>query len=217
VSDVQDRIERTRAVRRTTVLVVALSAVALVVNLTEGSAGVAAVAAVAITFLLVLMAIQTRQIGALRRRERELNRPRMTPGDYRRLREMETELGWEPSEPPPGAELPPAAVPGRITAVAGPLPGVAALCGSGSLSAPMTGPGGRWRPLSELPKAKAAEHFAQLARVGRESCISYCPVCERRGRDQATAEGIPAAPPVEKMCRELEDQRRLEEDRWEQQ
>jgi hypothetical protein len=35
---------------------------------------------------------------------RVTRRPRMTPGDYRQLRAMELELGFEPSEPPSPAE-----------------------------------------------------------------------------------------------------------------
>lgn len=92
------------------------------------------------------------------------------------------------------------------------------MSGPGFLSAPMTGPGGRWRPLSELPEvkaddgipaeplienmrreldahapsyakarsdreitaARAAIHFAALARVGLGSCISCCPICDKR-------------------------------------
>jgi hypothetical protein len=47
-------------------------------------------------------------------------------------------------------------------------------------SAPMTGPGGRWRPVSELPEVGAAAHFAALAEAGRESCPGFCPVCAAR-------------------------------------
>jgi hypothetical protein len=155
-------------------------------------------------------------IGTLRRRERELNRPRMTSEDYRRLREMEIELGWEPSEPPDppttggrgdggvglvtdqdgrpetagifrnadgSHSVDPAIRRGEFPDPRPPYTGP--LSGTGSLSAPMTGPGGRWHPVSELAEhdaraAETAEHFAALARVGRESCVGFCPMCEER-------------------------------------
>jgi hypothetical protein len=51
-------------------------------------------------------------------------------------------------------------------------------------TAPMTGPGGRWQPLSELPEVKAvlaaAAHFEALAAVGRKSCLSPCEMCDER-------------------------------------
>jgi hypothetical protein len=155
VTDVQRSIERTRAIKRTralrsaTVLVAILGAVALAVSLAEGSAALAGMAAVTIAAILVLIIWQTRLI---RSRRREVHRPRMTPGDYRRLREMEIELGWEPSKPP---------VPGTV------------LTPAGIVMAGLSAPG--WSTLNA-----AAEHFAALARVGRESCISFCPICAER-------------------------------------
>jgi hypothetical protein len=136
-------------------------------------------------------------------------RPHMTPEDYRHLRELETELGWEPSEAPaPEAELPAESphaacdcgecddaarefdeqLREQVIASQGIPPAMApaamlALGGAGTLSAPMTGPGGRWRPVSELPEMQ-----------------------------QAT-EGIPAGPLIENMRQELEAQRWLDEER----
>jgi hypothetical protein len=193
---------------------------------------------------------------------RVTRRPRttMTLEDWRQLREMERELDWELSEPPASvaesARPAPAAVEcircgqARVTPVGGmcvpcrrqerrvmtatPIePAGTALNGPGFLPAPMTGPGGRWRPLSELPEVKAdggipaeplienmrreleghapvtwddvayaseaSEHFAALARVGRESCIvpARCPICAARAldteRELRAAIGLPDA------------------------
>jgi hypothetical protein len=134
--------------------------------------------AVPIAILLTFAAVQTSTIRRWKAEARELNRPRMTPDDYQRLREMEIELGWEPSEPPaPEAELPAESPQAacdcgkcgeyarhfghpceQVIASQGIPPAMApaamlALGGAGTLSAPMTGPGGRWRPLGELPVA----------------------------------------------------------------
>jgi hypothetical protein len=102
----------------------------------------ALLAAVSLVFCVLMIVRNTRRIGTLRARERELNRPRMTPEDYRRLREMEIELGWEPSEvpasalapsftPPPALTLP---VTG-MTTMAGFEAGVARLSGTSSRAA----------------------------------------------------------------------------------
>ncbi len=130
---------------------------------------------------------------------RVTHRPRrtMTPDDYRRLREMEIELGWEPSELPATlTELPPSS-PEPLTATPGVSAGPA-LSGTGSLSAKgrpvdsVWSTGGSSRCIcpacqqsmregrGKVPDAVAAEHFAQLARVGREHCLSYCPICAER-------------------------------------
>lgn len=125
--------------------------------------------------------------------------PPMTPEDYRRLREMEIELGWEPSasdEPPLPETSAERDVQRAMRELARAEAGrerayreakarhhePSAPAGEG---APMTGPGGRWHPVSELAErdaqaAETAEHFAALARVGRESCPGFCPMCEER-------------------------------------
>jgi hypothetical protein len=204
MTDVQRSIRRARTIRVVAVPAAALGALLLAVTLIAGSPltpVLASAQAVCIAVLLVLIITQTRVMRTLQRRQRELNRPRMTPEDYRQLREMEIELGWEPIEPAcdcgksqeeharewdeqvreqviASQGIPPLTATGSMSA------GPAALSGTGSLSAPMTGPGGRWRPVSELPErdARVAEHDAILAAEGRESCIvpSYCPVCAKR-------------------------------------
>ena len=163
-----------------------------------------AVAMVLGTVLAVLLAFDPRE-AVLRR---VTGRPRriMTPDDYRRLRELEAELGWEPSEP-----LMPVPEPARKTAAfrpetecmqcgqgyeahrrtgtitsAGsvPLSGTAALSGTGTLSAKAT----TWDDVAY--PSEAFEHFAQLARVGRERCIGSCPMCEERDRQRAADESM---------------------------
>jgi hypothetical protein len=80
------------------VLAAVLNAFMLAANVAIGSLlALASAAAAAVIGCLLMIVIQTRQIGSLRARARDLNRPRMTPEDYRQLREMEIELGWEPS------------------------------------------------------------------------------------------------------------------------
>lgn len=96
-------------------------------------------AGIAAGFTAAILAYPSVHEGILRHVARRPYHPPMTPEDYRRLREMEIELGWELSEPPPPA-----------------------------VGAPMTGPGGRWRPVSELAgdDDKAAGHFAALHPAG---------------------------------------------------
>jgi hypothetical protein len=234
VTDVQRSIRQTRRLRVAAFFAAALNALMFAVNVT-GNSLLALIlvpfSAAAVIACLALIAWQTRMIGTLRQRERELSRPRMTPEDYRRLREMEIELGWEPSELPTDVKAPVAATPreshcfecalrqneARMRAsIIAPKPDLGNLQAdldrdmrdlreldansAGSLSAPMTGPGGRWRPVSELPElaALAAEHFAALDRVGRQSCPGFCPLCA--GRD----------------ARSDDAQKWLEEGRWEQ-
>jgi hypothetical protein len=301
MTGVQRSIRRARTIRVVAVPAAALGAPLLAVTLIAGSPLVPVLApaqAVCIVTLLVLIVAQTRQLGTLRRRERELSRPRMTPEDYQQLREMELELGWEPSEVPEAAPATPPRMNGRpkppcrksdlsvsgphgphgywsrhyvfwrecpgwepseppltapepspvlalppavilpvtgMTAMADFEAGVArfsaTLSGTGSLSAaagtctcppdacapvgvrtyvpggmvirycsacgkripplederpssaPMTGPGGRWRPVSELPErdARVTEHDAMLAAEGRESCIVPLVLPDLRG------------------------------------
>jgi hypothetical protein len=191
-ADVQRSIRRTRAIRRAAILGAALNAFALAVNLADGSA-LAFAPAAGIVALLVLVVMQTRLIGDLRTRERELNRPRMTPEDYRHLREMETELGWEPSEVPESLAAagavaleprePAACDCGKsqeeharewdeqvIASQGIPQATGPALAGTGSLSAKTA-----WDDVAYA--SEASQHFAALARVGREHCASYCPIC----------------------------------------
>jgi len=174
----------------------------------------------------------------------------MTMGDWCRLREMERELGWEPSEIPPGMTvLPPArrnrpvpdppqestATPRRValSPVEAPAPvwcrcpdeardtvwvhvperstwvaSYCAACGrrvrrggagqtstvhfSGSADGMVTGGGGGGGGTSETTwpacphragwddvayPSEASEHFAALARIGLEHCLSWCPIC----------------------------------------
>jgi len=37
--------------------------------------------------------------------------------------------------------------------------------------------------------SEASQHFAQLARVGREFCVSYCPICSHRIHEIASGTG----------------------------
>jgi hypothetical protein len=211
VSDLQRQIRQMRVFRAAFAALAVPHTFMFVADVAAGS-----FAAVSLVFCVLMIVRNTRRIGTLRARERELNRPRMTPEDYRQLREMELELGWEPSEPDMPARPQPRplsdsgvvqlADPARLCGqpadgdqcreceqrlkrteltATGPFPDTTALSGTGSLSAPMTGPGGHWRPLSELTaenevRLKATEHFAALARVGRESCIGFCPICAAR-------------------------------------
>jgi hypothetical protein len=48
--------------------------------------------------------------------------------------------------------------------------------------------------VSELPEVKAAiaaAHFAELANVGRESCIGFCLICQDFDRNAREAEPLP--------------------------
>lgn len=139
---------------------------------------------------------------------RVTHRPRktMTSGDYQHLRELETELGWEPSEVPESLASggvvalepreAPACVCGKsaeehalewdeqVIASQGIPAAGPALSGTGTLSAKAT-----WDDVAYPSKAsersaqlaKAAFHFEALANVERESCSSYCPICAERG------------------------------------
>jgi hypothetical protein len=218
-TDVQRSIRRMRAIRVAAFFAVALNAFILAANVVWGSLLLASVSAACVIALLALVVAQTRMLGTLRQRERELSRPRMTAEDYRRLRELEAELGWEltatpadvadyrrlremeiglgwePGDPPEPARpsLPVACECGkcdgshegpamrwfRDTRRPDPVQGEPPAPAAG---APMTGPGGAWRPVSELFErdARAAEHFAGLDRAGRESCIDPCPFCAER-------------------------------------
>jgi len=110
VTDLRRSIGQARTIRAAAVYLIALSALILAGDL-DGRSPSWPVPAACIVALLVLIVMQTRQIGRSQALAREAHRPRMTPGDYRRLREMEIELGWKPTELPGAAgELP---APGR--------------------------------------------------------------------------------------------------------
>jgi hypothetical protein len=96
VTDVRRSIRRTRTVRRVTVAAVPLNALAFAANFAVGSSLVF-VNLFLFGALPVLLVVLTRLIGIGQRLERVLARPRMTAADYRRLAELEAELGWEPS------------------------------------------------------------------------------------------------------------------------
>jgi len=96
-------------------------------------------------------------------------------------------VAWVCANPECGAGLPagwapPAQVTGSLTASGGTLSATAALSGSGSISAKALQSGDSRRLTDGEAKdaAEAAQHFAQLARVGRESCIGFCPICAER-------------------------------------
>jgi len=174
-----------------------LNALMLAVNAARGSL-LALASAAGVIFCVAMIARNTRRVGTLRARERELSRPRMTPEDYKRLREMEIELGWEPSEPACDcgkSQEEHAREWGEQVIVSQGIPPGPALSGTGSLSAEArdyrgvwstSGSAREWRATAtEEDKRDAAEgavHFAQLARVGRESCASPCRLCEARDR-----------------------------------
>lgn len=181
VTDVQRHVRQARVTRLAAVLGVARLAAVLGVALVALSFAVGpspelAPTATVITTLLLLAVTQTRLIGTLRRRERELNRPRMTPEDYRRLREMEIELGWEPTE------VPGSLASGGMVALE-PRKPAACECGKSAeeharewdeqVIAKAT-----WDDVAYA--SEASEHFAQLARVGLNHCLSYCPICAGR-------------------------------------
>jgi len=281
VSDLQRSVRLLRISRGCFLAAAVLGVIMAVV---PPAANVAAwVIAVPVAILLTFAVAQTAAIrqckAEIAQRERELNRPRMTLDDYRRLREMEIELGWEPSELPAGAGASPES--SRPACECGHCdgshegPGVSwfrdtrqastALSGTGSLSAKVT-----WDDVAYA--SEASQHFAQLARVGLRHCLSCCPICadrldalmraailvpgpdlgdvrgdlKRDMRDlseldgtmpgapmtgpggrwrplselpeaDAVPEGIPAAPLIEGMRQELEAQRWLDRERWEQQ
>lgn len=87
-------------------------------------------------------------------------------------------VAWVCANPECGAELPagwtpPAQVTGTLTASGGAFSVTAALSGTGSLSAKVT--------RDDVAYAsESSEHFAQLARVGRERCAGFCPICAER-------------------------------------
>lgn len=215
MTDIERSIRRTRKTRVAVVLLAVLNALALAWNVASGSA-LAFVPAACIAALLVLIVVQTRLIGILQRTrhlnwradqlelaakavrenaQRSCAHANAEPVDLLLTGERvawvcpdcnaELPAGWSPSVTVPAAVL---SLSGAGAISARELSVPAAPVGEG---APMTGPGGRWRPLSELPVPGdvAAEHFAALARVGRESCVSFCPICADRGRRETRPHG----------------------------
>jgi hypothetical protein len=217
-----------------------------IVNFLAGQ-GVAFASFAAVVFVLGVVAFQTVVIRRMEAKSgqhyplaepvlrRIAHRPRriMTPDDYKRLRELEAELGWEPSEPlvpaagrpsrdataPVAAPVPPsycACAEPSLVEVRAPESAVppAAYCGRCGRRARDHGRGEGRHPArprrvdsvwstsgtgrctcpacqqsmrearGREAAAVAAEHFAQLARVGRNSCASWCPICaEREARE----------------------------------
>jgi hypothetical protein len=197
VSDVQHSIKTARMLREAAVPAIGLNALALAVLIVMGSF-LATVPALCLAALLAFIVMQTRLIGDLQRRDRELSRPHMTADDYRQLREMEIELGWEPSEPlmpVKEAHEKPAPVslygmlgdaqececrPETRSAVEVLAPDratrVASYCDA--CGRRIREDGTTWDDVAYA--SEASEHFAQLTRVGRERCIGFCPFCEER-------------------------------------
>jgi hypothetical protein len=193
VADVQRDIRRTRACRVIVVLLAAFSALALAAFTLAGFLAAPILSALVIGCLMVAVK-QTRLIGTMKRRERELSRPRMTAEDYRHLREMETELGWEPSEVPGSLAA------GGIVALEPkprPVGSVWSTGGSGRCTCPACQQSMR-EARGKVPDDVAAQHFAQLARVGREHCTGFCPICQDFDRNarEAAAGAVQARLPA---------------------
>jgi hypothetical protein len=147
------------------VLAAVLNALILAANVAWGFLLTTPFSAAGVIACVVVIVMHTHRIGILRARERELNRPRMTPEDYRQLREMEIELGWEPSGPAcdcgKSAEEHAREWDEQVIASQG-IPPARLADGEGK------------------DATETALHFAQLANVGREHCIGFCPICAAR-------------------------------------
>jgi hypothetical protein len=242
--DIQRQIRRGRISRVLFAVPAAILAYLFVVHVASGAVFLGVVNAVSAALFVASMVLATTRIRIMRRtlagtgaksppsmpaRERALrrlaSRPRrvMTPDDYKRLRELEAELGWEPGEAPEGRTSP-AQVTGTLTASGDAFSATAALSGTGSLSAKARkSPACHCGKSAEeharewdeqvsasqgIPPARltdgevkdateAAQHFAQLARVGRERCVGFCPICQDSGRNarEATAGSVQARLP----------------------
>jgi hypothetical protein len=116
VTDLQQRPIRNLRISRAVDLAAAVLLVVVANNLAAYSLGAAFAMAVPVAILLTAVVVRTSTIRRWKAEGRELNRPRMTPEDYQRLREMEIELGWEPSEPLMPVPEPGPASPVRRTA-----------------------------------------------------------------------------------------------------
>jgi hypothetical protein len=146
----------------------------------------------------------------------------MTSEDYRHLREMEIELGFEPTDSPGLPEKPAAIAAEReadraihemalaearlesdYRAAKAESERASRLAGQDFASpfrrqviASFGIPPARVRVIDTVEPptdvlsdaADAAVHFAQLARVGRESCVSACRLCEARDKHYPTPE-----------------------------
>lgn len=255
MSDLQRSIKRARVFRAGAVALITLNAFTLALNIAMGSLLALAPAAL-IVGLLVLIVMQTRMIGTLRRtqhlnwhaEQRELavrairentqsscSHPAAVPVDLLLTGERvawicpdcnaELPAGWKltakVTAAPSVCECPDETrdtvwvhVPERATWVAsycaacgrgtgtitstgsGRPSGTAALSGTGALSAKARLTDGEVKDATE-----AAQHFAQLARVGRERCIGSCAMCAERDRQRAADESM---------------RQWIEEGRWEQ-
>jgi len=225
VRDAGVYVRRTRVMRLVILSVILLGALLGTLDAVAGLAVTFAPLA-AVLFLIGVATFQTVAFGRMEasagRRypltepvlRRIAHRPRrvMTPADYERLREMEAELGWEPSEPLMPGKVSSRAVPkvrplndSRVLAVqAAPYCQCGDDRGTVEVRAPAstlpvayycTKCGHRLRELKAVIRAekraaaaadrtiaetRAALHFAELAKVGREFCVSYCPICSHR-------------------------------------
>lgn len=177
--DVQRQIRGARISRVLFTVPAVILAALFAVHLAAGAVFTGILSAIAAALFVVSAVLTTARIRLLRKMlartgaslppsasetvlRRIAHRPRraMTPGDYRRLREMETELGWEPSGPAcdcgMSQEEHAREWDEQVTASHG-IP-----------------------PARLVTDDEAAGHFAALARVGREYCLSYCPICATR-------------------------------------
>ena len=183
-NDVQRQIRGARVTRALFAVPAVILAVLSAVRLADGAVFLGVLSTLAAALFVVSAVLTTARIGLLRKtaartgaslpppaREAVLrriaSRPRrtMTPGDYRRLRELEAELGWEPS-------------------------GLACDCGKSQeeharewdeqVIASQGVPPTRLTDGEVKDATEAAQHFAQLARVGLEHCIGFCPICAER-------------------------------------
>ena len=207
--------------------------VVMMLNIAIGTIDVivgAAVAFVTAGTVLLLLGVIGFQTHVIRRMEKQAGckgslpvavlrhiarRPRktMTPEDYQQLREMERELGFEPSDvpvPAPSAAEAEQAARNMQAALrkyaSEPVPVMAQDPGTcmreqaehlrrqiifsyGVPPARVINAGERLAAEDLLANAaEGAVHFAQLARVGRESCVSPCRLCEARDRHYPTPE-----------------------------
>jgi hypothetical protein len=198
-SDLQRSIDRARSFRFAAVCGVAVDAFLIVANLARGPAS-ALVPSVALVALLALIVLLTRQVRTLQRAQ-ELNRhagrlelaakvagiafsscPHFAAEPVDLLLTGER-VAWVC--PDCNAELPAGWAPGARAERKAPRSakphrgGVWSTSGSGRCTCPACQQSMR-EARGRESAAVAAEHFAQLARVGRESCISYCPICAAR-------------------------------------
>lgn len=160
--------------------------------------------------LVGVVALQTCLIGRIEKHggargslpeaalRRIAGRSRMTPEDYEHLRELEAELGWEPSEPCAPVDLPerrPTPTPrrgtgtltatGKVSLADGP-----ALSGTGSLSAVRNGLGGVWSTAGSR-FCRCLDPARRLVQVQPLNpafpSVTMCAACGRRVEQHAPA------------------------------